>query len=80
VGTPVAFVRWGTTGLALVTYNQNADAANGPAGMLYIVSDSTLVSAQSVEANSAGFERVHVFARVRPRMLSLSETGRQNGR
>lgn len=70
VGTPVAFVRWGATGLALVTYNQKADATNGPAGVLYIVSDSTVVSAQSVPA-AAESDRVQAFPRVRPRTLSL---------
>ncbi len=74
VGTPVAFVRWGSTGLALVTYNQNADATNGPAGMLYILSDSNLVSAHAVTGTTVKSERVHAFPMVRPRTLSIPAT------
>jgi hypothetical protein len=44
VGTPVAFIRWGNNGLALVTYNKNASASSGPAGMLYIISDPNFVN------------------------------------
>src|SRR6185437_14930136 len=43
VGTPVAFIRWGTNGLAFVTKNTNASATGGPAGMLYIISDTGFV-------------------------------------
>lgn len=43
VGTPVAFIRWGANGLAFVTQNTNASATSGPAGMLYIISDTGFV-------------------------------------
>jgi hypothetical protein len=76
VGTPVAFVRWGTNGLALVTYNQNASTSNGPAGMLYILSDSTFVSPNVAPASGdSSRELVHAFRRVRPQ-LQLSGSGR----
>jgi hypothetical protein len=80
VGTPVAFVRWGSTGLALVTYNQKSDATNGPAGMLYIVTDSNLVSAHSVSAATATSERVHSFPMVRARMLPIPAPGPEDTR
>jgi hypothetical protein len=40
VGTPIELVRWGTSGLAVLTMNQ----AGGPLGMLYLVQDTTFVS------------------------------------
>jgi hypothetical protein len=47
-GVPSAFVRWGTNGLAFVTFNSVAlnQEIRSPAGMLYIVSDDKFVSAQ----------------------------------
>ena len=45
VGAPIAFTRWGANGLAFATYNQNASPTTGPAGVLYIVSDASFVSA-----------------------------------
>jgi len=48
-GVPCAFVRWGTNGLAFVTLNSTSlvQEIRAPAGMLYILSDDKLVSAQS---------------------------------
>ena len=43
VGKPAAFIRWGTSGLAFVTYNRNAWWTSGPAGMLYILNDPSFV-------------------------------------
>jgi len=60
VGVPSAFIRWGSDGLALVTYNSSASTSKGPAGMLYIISDSSFVSANAVKTGS-GAERVHSF-------------------
>jgi hypothetical protein len=48
-GVPCAFVRWGANGLAFVTFNSTAlvQEIRLPAGMIYILSDDKLVSAQS---------------------------------
>lgn len=62
VGTPVALTRWGANGLAFVTYNEHAGPANGPAGMLYIVSDVGFVSANVRPFDTTPFARVHGFA------------------
>jgi hypothetical protein len=43
VGNAVAFTRWGTSGLAFVTYNRYPWPTSGPAGMLYIVNDTNFV-------------------------------------
>jgi hypothetical protein len=61
VGSPVAFIRWGANGLAFVTYNPSASlfgtgsggTGTGPAGMLYIISDSKFVSGD--ERRGTGF-------------------------
>ncbi len=51
VGIPAAFIRWGTSGLAIVTSNANWGPTSGPAGMLYILDNPTFVSAtQQVQA------------------------------
>jgi len=45
LGTPVQLIRWGNSGLAVLTMNQD----NGSQGMLYLVQDATFVSnAQTV--------------------------------
>jgi hypothetical protein len=46
VGSPVAISRWGTSGLAIVTYNSNWGPVSGPAGMLYILDNPAFVSAR----------------------------------
>ncbi len=45
VGDPAAFIRWGASGLAIVTYNPVAGPASGPGGMLYILDNPAFVSA-----------------------------------
>lgn len=40
LGTPIELVRWGTSGLAVLTANQN----DGPAGMLYLIQDPNFVT------------------------------------
>jgi hypothetical protein len=42
-GTPQAFIRWGNSGLALVTYIRNT--ASYPSGMLYIINNPSFVNA-----------------------------------
>jgi len=65
VGTPVAIIRWGANGLALVTNNKNASTTGGPAGMLYIISDTSFVSANSTPSIlDKPSECVHSFARM----------------
>jgi hypothetical protein len=62
VGVPVAFVRWGTNGLALVTSNKNVTDTKVPPGMLYIISDTDFVIANSaVGTKNPGAELVHAF-------------------
>jgi len=75
VGTPVAFIRWGSNGLAILTFNVNAAVygggihgdGTGPAGMLYIINDMKFVSPNSVPATSINdIPPVHSFERVSP--------------
>jgi hypothetical protein len=47
-GAPQSFIRWGTSGLALVTFIRNT--ASYPSGMLYILNDSTIVSASNASS------------------------------
>lgn len=66
-GTPVAMTRWGNNGLAFVTYNATASATGGPAGMLYILEDTTFVSANArTTGSSAKDERVHAVPHAWP--------------
>jgi hypothetical protein len=47
LGTPIELVRWGTSGLAVLTTNQNG----GPAGMLYLIQDTNFVSNAPIAAS-----------------------------
>ncbi len=40
LGTPIELIRWGTSGLAVLTANQSG----GPAGMLYLIQDPSFVT------------------------------------
>jgi len=42
---PYALIRWGTSGLALVTYSSYNDTVGLPAGMLYILNEPAFVTA-----------------------------------
>lgn len=44
VGSPIELIRWGNSGLAILTVNQGS----GSPGMLYLVQDTTFVSAADV--------------------------------
>jgi hypothetical protein len=81
MGTPVAFVRWGTDGLALVTFNIYANNTRGPAGMLYILSDSVFVSANGVPEENAGkAELVHAFSpRLNMRQAAIEDVRSRTG-
>ncbi len=68
VGAPIAFIRWGSNGLALLTYNMDSGLLGGvydnigPVGMLYIINDTQLVSASAVSAHGSGaYPSVHSF-------------------
>jgi IPT/TIG domain len=52
VGRPVELIRWGKSGLAVETFDGNADSFGDPGGMLYIVDDSTFVSAGKATGSS----------------------------
>jgi hypothetical protein len=56
VGMPMALVRWGASGLALVTFNNPVDGTQYPPGMLYIISDTSFVS--SLAAGAPGSDAV----------------------
>lgn len=43
VGLPTKLVRWGSSGLAISTYNSYNDVSNQAFGMLYILNDATFV-------------------------------------
>jgi hypothetical protein len=59
VGTPVAFTRWGASGLAFVTNNwAAAGPTSGPEGMLYILDNPGFVSA--IQPVQAGVENLAV--------------------
>jgi len=67
IGTPVSLTRWGSNGLAFVTYNKNASPTTGPAGMLYIISDAGFVSANARPSGATPFAPVHGFPLSLPR-------------
>jgi hypothetical protein len=50
VQTPVALVRWGSTGLALVTYENDDTLYLTPLGVLYILNDAGFVTAAEAGA------------------------------
>jgi hypothetical protein len=77
VGTPVAFTRWGASGLAFVTNNwAAAGPTSGPEGMLYILDNPGFVSAtQQVQA---GVENLAVGLTCQPSRASVSSSRRIN--
>jgi hypothetical protein len=72
VGIPAAFIRWGTSGLAIVTYSSNWGPTSGPAGMLYIIDNPTFVSA--TKQVQAGGERLTVGLTWRPGGAAVSSS------
>ena len=62
VGTPIELVRWGTSGLAVLTMNQ----AGGPLGMLYLVQDTTFVSNAQSAVSRVSQPRERVKLRWKP--------------
>jgi hypothetical protein len=76
VGTPMAFIRWGASGLALVTFNEPLSNFPGPPGLIYILNNSSFVSA-SMPAEHSAFEPVQRTWR-RPHQSVPSDTATQN--
>ena len=74
VGYPVAFTRWGTSGLAIVTYNPDAGPTSGPAGMLYILDNPTFVRA--AQPVPAGVENLTVGLTWQPGRSAFASAGR----
>jgi hypothetical protein len=64
VGTPIELVRWGTSGLAILTMNQ----AGGPLGMLYLVQDATFVS--NAESAASRLSRPRELVKLRWKRIS----------
>jgi hypothetical protein len=79
VGTPVAFTRWGTNGLAFVTYNKAASTTTGSAGMLYIISDTGFVSSNLPADRTAHFSPVHSFPAATPFSRAAKKQGSSHG-
>jgi hypothetical protein len=52
LGSPTTLVRWGASGLALITVNENAGTFGGPGGMLYLLQDATFVSGSSATSSA----------------------------
>ncbi|HTS34449.1 MAG TPA: IPT/TIG domain-containing protein [Candidatus Solibacter sp.] len=69
LGFPVALARWGTTGLAVLTMN----VGSGPAGMLYLIQEPTLLT----DASQAGFSGHREFVRRRWRPISKADIVRR---
>jgi hypothetical protein len=77
-GTPIGFVRWGGNGLAILTYGDFPIYGNfslgGLNGILYILSDSTFVSANSLPGNShLAFTPLHGFSRSVGQILRMHQ-------
>jgi hypothetical protein len=74
LGSPTALVRWGSSGLALITYNETpagygGPGYGGPGGMLYILQDATFVSNATPADRAAPAE----IERVQQRWKRLSK-------
>jgi hypothetical protein len=54
VGIPVGFIRWGASGLAIVTYDDQELPDHGPPGMLYIVNNPAFVTAAAASTPGEG--------------------------
>jgi sugar lactone lactonase YvrE len=82
VGKPIAFIRWGTNGLAFVTFNEGATrfgyaTSGGPAAMLYVISDTSFVSEKRTAVSGTGVLPVHDFPRVEPLTARRGLLGRE---
>ena len=68
-GSPFEMVRWGTSGLAILT-SGSADVNQNGNGMLYLIQDSSLVSANSTPALTTGQEQgQHYWTKMSKREL-----------
>jgi hypothetical protein len=57
-GYPVELVRWGSSGLAVLTVNPNFGVYSGPPGMIYLLESSQFVSSAKSAPQLAPAERV----------------------
>jgi len=57
-GTPIEMVRWGNSGLAILTSGGEPGVYENGSGMLYVVQDTKFVSAAAVTASAGAQERV----------------------
>lgn len=67
VGTPIQLVRWGSSGLAVLTVNQG----NGSPGMLYLIQDATFVS--NVQAPSSRLAKPQELVEWRWKAMSKAD-------
>jgi IPT/TIG domain len=71
-GLPTALIRWGASGLALLTFNESSPGvANAPGGMLYIFEDTTFVS--SAPPSSSAQSQVGGLVQQRWKRLSKAQ-------
>ena len=78
-GTPIEMVRWGSSGLAVLTSGGEAEILENGLGMLYLIQDTTFVSAGSAGSLPAAQERVqHYWKRSSKRELLEQAKHRSN--
>jgi hypothetical protein len=70
-GNPLSMIRCGNSCLAVLTSNPNANAYYGPAGLLYLISDTNFVSSAAPSADRATAE-AHASRDLRRRWKRLS--------
>jgi IPT/TIG domain len=68
-GSPVEMVRWGTSGLAILTSGGDEDVYANGLGMLYLVQDSSFVSATAPAQTTAQERGQHYWTKMSKREL-----------
>jgi hypothetical protein len=68
MGYPIQLVRWGTSGLAVLTFR---DPENSMPGMLYLIQDTTFVS--NVQADVSELSKSHELVQQRWTRLSKAD-------
>jgi hypothetical protein len=58
VDSPLRMVRWGASGLAVITYEDAAEAGGDPPGALYLLDSPTFVKASKASQTDPAFEAV----------------------
>ena len=67
LGSPIELVRWGSSGLAILTINQ----ASGSPGMLYLIQDTTFVS--SAQTATSGSPKSPELVQLRWKRMSKAD-------